>query len=123
MDAEVWLEEFLLSCSRVIIHFCISICDILSLRETSLAGFPVLLFLCLLHPTTPVCKVRLCVEFQENSLIPEIIFSVLNQILSQRPIDSTDFLGSVPKGSEFDQLWILMKQISFHHTNPQTSHL
>lgn len=55
------------------------------------AVFPV----CLLHLTTPVCKVRFCVGFQESSLIPKIIFSVLNQIPSQRLRDSIDFFGSV----------------------------
>lgn len=77
------------------IHCCLSICDIASLREMTCAGFSMLLFLCLLHLTTPVCKVRFSVEFQESSLIQKIIFSVLNQILPRRLDDSTDFFEPV----------------------------
>lgn len=88
MGAAVWLEEFVLWQGH---HPSLSF----HLREMTCAGFSMLFFLHFLHLTTPVCKVRFCVGFQESSLIPKIVFSVLNQILSQRLGDSTDDFGSV----------------------------
>lgn len=82
-------------------------------------GFSMLLFLCLLCPTPPVCKVRLYVEFQENLLLPEIIFIILNQILFRIFSESTGFPGSVQTvHSDLNLITCRFWWSKFHFTTP-----
>lgn len=88
-------------------------------EERSHVGFSMLLFLYLLYPTTPVCKVRLYVEFQENLVLPEIIFIILDQILSRIFSESTSFLGSVQTAHrDLNLITCRFWWSEFHFTTP-----